>query len=257
MNGRTEYGWERNRQYVPNKRVSMLRLLRWRKMRRTNRRRKSLIAYWWAPFLICSIVGAGLFGAYWGLPKSGPKNVRYPLNPTLRVVYTTQEVLNTLVKEENVRRLSMALNDDDIGISLHGTLPEPPQRAYLALPLPNFYAVETAAERTSPATLLPPMAPVKQVVTAPEVVVCTRDEALTACDFQATFPEVPADVAELSAKFFVRLNESGRVIEVLRLAPGGKESAWMRQLRTALLDGRGTGAAQGMLRIHREPKVSQ
>ena len=380
MSPNDERLWERSRQYVPNKRVSMLRLLRWRKMRRTKRNRKSLLAYWWAPVAVTLTMAAGIFFAAMGLPEGNLREGESLPEPGLYVVYTTQEMMTRLVRAENVRRIALALNDDEVGISLKAILPEPPlyraqtleSQDYYALPvsekhlsvegflppmaeevmaypaqyavkwlpdaalsasgfkveLPSpgadvretsagnlregeslpepglyvvyttqemmtrlvraenvrrialalnddevgislkailpepplyraqtlesqdYYALPVSEKHLSVEGFLPPMAEEVMAYPAQYAVKWLPDAALSASGFKVELPSPGADVRETSARFGVRLNAAGHVVDVLRLAPAGRETAWLRQLRMALLKGRGTNAAQGVIRIY-------
>lgn len=250
MSPNDERLWERSRQYVPNKRVSMLRLLRWRKMRRTKRNRKSLLAYWWAPVAVTLTMAAGIFFAAMGLPEGNLREGESLPEPGLYVVYTTQEMMTRLVRAENVRRIALALNDDEVGISLKAVLPEPPLYRAQTVESPDYYALPVSEKRLSAEGFLPPMAEEVMAYPAQCAVKWLPDAALSASGFKVELPLPGADVRETSARFGVRLNASGHVVDVLRLAPAGRETAWLRQLRMALLKGRGTNAAQGVIRIY-------
>lgn len=251
-----DYIWERRRQYVPNKRVSMLRLLRWRKMRRTNRNRKSVFAFWWAPTVAVTVVSVGLFFAYFGLPR-GEVKVMPPLpKPGLYVVSVSQAEVNALVRQENVRRSLMALSDDDVGISLAQVVPEPPVRPLKAIEAPTA-PPEAAPKGFRLDAFLPPMA-AQQAVDVPETSIRSRvDASLRSSAFSVSLPQPPLEEPGASADFGIRLNDAGAVVEVLRFEPIGAETPWLQQLRQALFKGRGTKAAQGLIRIHWNTKAQK
>ena len=71
-------------------------------------------------------------------------------------------------------------------------------------------------------------------------------ETLGKAGFSAT-PEPPPGRGK--AVFWVGLDDKGCAETVLRLAPSGVETAPLRALRTALLAGRGQGAAQGTVTV--------
>ena len=246
--------WERRRQYVPNKRVSMLRLVRWRKMRRTNRRRKSMVAYWWAPLLACLVVGGGLFGAYCGLPRGMERQEHVFPAPGLHVVYVTQEQLNAVMREETIRRIAHALSDEDVGISLVQALPEPQKRPLKPIVIPMIPTQSQHNLKDSTRYLPPAWRTEEQPAVANVSVWGFADAALRASAYQFTLPQEVENAEGAMADFWIRLNASGYVVEVLRFAPQGAETPWLTTLRKALLAGRGVSAAQGRVRIYWDRK---
>lgn len=251
-----DYIWERSRQFVPNKRVSMLRLLRWRKMRRSNRRRKSVLAYWWAPTVTVAVASVGLFLTFFGLPKGEVALAPTLPKPGLYVVSMSQAEVNALVRQENVRRSSFALSDEDVGISLAQVVPEPPVRPLKTIEVPAM-PVMAIAEAPKVDAFLPPMAAQRVFEEQGPSIETRFDTALRASQFEVTLPLPTAEVQGSAAAFWVRLNDAGAVVEVLRFDPVGVETAWLQLLRRALFKGRGTTAAQGMVRINWNTKVRE
>ncbi|MBQ9694422.1 MAG: hypothetical protein IJV69_06670 [Kiritimatiellae bacterium] len=254
---REDYVWERSRQYVPNKRVSMLRLLRWRKMRRSNRRRKSVLAFWWPPVVTIAIAGVSFFFAFLALPKAKRDTDKRLPRPGIYVVSTSQETLTALMRQENVRRIALALSDDDVGISLEQVLPEPQKRALIPIQSPTVPNAALQSEAFMADAFLPPMATEKNFSANASGVKMHLAPALLASQFEVVLPDLPTGTSASTADFWVTLNAVGAVDEVLRFAPVGEETAWLKALRKALFMGRGNAAAQGLIRIQWETEVRE
>lgn len=247
-----EHVWERSRQYVPNKRVSTLRLGRWRKMRRSNRRRKSHVAYWWGPVLLGTLVVAGLLAVAWRLPHGEPRVWPEPASPSLRVIAVPEATLLRLQRAENMRRQATALSDEEVGISLEPVLPEPAARVpQTVVPVAHRSSAARKID-TSPAAYLPQMHEQQQVRTTGNGIKWTLDAKLKACGFGVAFPLVSAEGAPDEVRFQVTLNDAGSVIEVLRYAPIGPETPWLKTVREALFTGHGKTAGRGEIRIYRK-----
>jgi hypothetical protein len=243
---------ERNRQYVPNKRVSTLRLMRWRKMRRSKRRRKSVIAYWWGPILLAILVSAGLLSVAFKLPRRVEKPAQSLPQPSLQVVYVTEAMVNRLQRNENMRRQAMALSDEEVGISLTPLLPEPAKRTRKEVVTAVVSISDSSEKGVSPDTLLPPMRDTEQVHTFETGVKWVADDALTQSQFKVTFSPLSTEDSTDYACFQVQLNDAGHVVEVLRFEPTGSETAWVKHVRESLLMGLGKSAAMGVIRIYRK-----
>ena len=243
---------ERNRQYVPNKRVSTLRLMRWRKMRRSKRRRKSVIAYWWGPTLLAVLVSAGLLSVAFKLPSRVKKPLQSLPQPSLQVIYVTEATVNRLQRDENVRRQAMALSDEEVGISLTPLLPEPVKRVRKGVASAVVSAPDSSEMEITPDRLLPPMRDAEQVHTFEKGVKWVADEALMQSKFKVTFSSLSEEDTAEYACFQVQLNDTGHVVEVLRFEPMGPETPWVKHVRESLLMGLGKSAATGVIRVYRK-----
>lgn len=217
------------------------------------RRRRSpvwrALLFWWAPALVFAMAGAALLLAIVGFslfrPGVGAPG-RYVLPQAgLHLVHATAAQVGEVLRMGNARRLLGALSDADIGISLKLPLPEP--RAMAFAPLDPLPPIDT--RRHSPARTLPlPLAWEWKTDVARhdnhfEVRIA---DALEKAGFSAT-PKPPPGRGK--AVFWVGLDGKGCAETVLRLAPSGVETAPLRALRTALLAGRGQGAAQGTVTV--------
>ncbi len=251
-----EHFWERSRQFVPNKRESMLRLIRWQKLRKSNRKRKSAFSFWWGAVLICVLVAAGFAEtavtlSYKHVPVS-------PLpEPGLYLVQMTAEEVARLQRAENVRRQAAALSDADVGISLDAVLPEPLMR----LDQPESFAMvalaPTEAEPRAADAYLPASYEVGAVRPIGQGIEWSVNDALKACTFTVALPYFQGPPQFEEARFRVVLNNTGHVIEVLRFEPAGVETTQLRQVREALMKGHGTGPASGEIRVFWKTRVKR
>lgn len=245
----------RKRSYVPNTRVSRLRLRRLRRGRLEELHRKSLIAYWWAPFLVCVVPLAGIFAV--AFPSFRPQSSVHKALPPPGIywVSVSAERVQELVKAETVRRRARALGDEDVGISLATTLPEPAPRERQTV-VSDLSAISFAVTSETPSIdFLPPSYREQVVLLESDTLQVRMDEALSSCAFQVRLPSLESGASDEPLIFRVRLNAHGATEEVLRLSPNGKETPWMRAVRQAVSAGRGEGAAEGILSVCRKIEV--
>lgn len=217
---------------------------------RAQRRRRSpawrALLFWWAPALIVAVAALALaqaVAAFVGRPGAGPA-ARYALpRPSLGLVAATAAQAEELRRLGNVRRLAGALGDADIGISLAPRLPEPdplPLGPLGALPRPR------AAGRGVGAAALPPAAEALAAAPAPREARVRPSAALAEAGFRA---RLPRPEGRGRCVFWVELDAAGRVATAARFEPAGAETPALRQVRDALLAGRGRGAAQGFVTV--------
>lgn len=248
--------WERTRQFVPNKRESSLRLTRWRKLRRSNRRRKSVLSFWWGPLLICALAGCGFVAVACKLSNQ-PNFEVYQPEASLYVVHVTEEQIEKLYQAENVRSQAMSLSDEDVGISLDAILPEPQERQAIRMVPMNLQAERPPLYVLPVDAYLPKMREHTPEYTGEAEILWVADSALRASRFAVTLPYFADDEGLGEVRFAVELNEAGHVVEALRFAPAGAETERLRQLREAILKGRGRQAARGEVRIFWKTRIKK
>lgn len=251
-----KYLWERTRQFVPNKRESSLRLTRWRKLRRSNRRRKSVLSFWWGPLLLCALMVCGFVAVAFKRSQQPAIEVYQP-EASLHMVYVTEAQIEKIYQVENVHNQAMALSDEDVGISLDAILPEPQMRQPQRME-PMLLQVEKSPPHTlSVDAYLPKMREHTPEYTGEAEILWSADAALRASRFAVTLPYFADDEGLGEVRFAVALNETGHVIEALRFAPAGAETVRLRQLREAILKGRGRQAARGEVRIFWKTRIKK
>lgn len=251
-----EHFWERSRQFVPNKRESMLRLIRWQKLRKSNRKRKSAFAFWWGPALICGLLVAGF--AETAMTLSYKHVVMSPLpDPGLYVVQMTAAEVERLQRAENVRRQASALSDADVGISLDAVLPEPLMWSEQPMSFTRGASATSAVDSRAADSYLPASYEVGSAYPIGQGMEWSANAALKACTFTVALPYFQERPQFDEARFRVVLNNTGHVIEVLRFEPAGAETTQLRQVREALLKGHGTGPASGEIRVFWKTRVKR
>lgn len=201
------------------------------------RRRRSpvrrALAYWWGAVAI-GAVAALLFGAMaFDFPTRRPvRQTRPRRRPGLCLVLAT------------------ALSDREIGISLAPRLPEPIPRT--PPPLPPFPKTALAARDEGAGGKLLPAFMGAAERQAPERATPLRARfaaTLSAVGFRVEVWPAPRKESMGMARFWLSLDAEGRPETVLRLAPKGAESDWLRTLRTALFAGCGEASAQGIVTV--------
>lgn len=219
------------------------------------RRRRSpvrrALAYWWGAVAI-GAVAALLFGAMaFDFPTRRPvRQTRPRRRPGLCLVLATAEEVSGVVRTGNARRLATALSDREIGISLAPRLPEPIPRT--PPPLPPFPETTLAARDEGAGGKLLPAFMGAAERQAPERATPLRARfaaTLSAVGFRVEVWPAPRKESMGMARFWLSLDAEGRPETVLRLAPKGAESDWLRTLRTALFAGRGEASAQGIVTV--------
>jgi hypothetical protein len=251
-----EHLWERSRQFVPNKRESMLRLIRWRKLRKSNRKRKSAFSFWWGPVLICGLSFAGFIATAVKLSYKHPAVIPLP-EAGLYMVHATAKVVEQLQRVENVRRQALALSDAEVGISLDAELPDPLAHVGKAVAFDAEIAPEPEVYDRGTDAYLPQMYTPRVGLPCGMSLVFVADAALTERAFTATLPYFQDQPQFEEARFQVVLNETGHVIEILRFAPAGAETTQLRQVREALLKGYGNGPASGEIRVFWKTRIKR
>lgn len=176
-----------------------------------------------------------------------------PVEDALRIYYIPRPAMEEIKRMGNVRRRPKEMRDEEVGLSLAPVLPEPK-------PLPQVHfaplvgkVAETAPE---PLRILPQMT--RQTVLAPTRLRFSPDEPLVAVDFRPAVGDLPmmGDRAGV-AEFWVTLRADGWPESVLRLAPRGEETPWLRALRTRLNGTRGQRAAAGRVKVIWTPEESK
>lgn len=221
------------------------------------RRRRSPVrrafSYWWGTGLLLLLTFAvmGPLTARvlttMGAPEA-PEH--YQLQPAgLRLVQVPAEAIAKAVRQGSVKRQTAALDDAEIGLSLAAKAPEPAVMPVAPLSPMPFSKGETR-EVTSVVEFLPEADVGQEVDVADSSPVVVRmDAALEKAGFTLrSLPKPPAG-SRGWVIFRVELDANGNAETVLREAPGGEETAWLRELRMTLAFGKGTRACRGFCHI--------
>lgn len=224
------------------------------------RRRRSpvrrALTYWWGAAVI-GVAAALMFGAVafdfvaWR-PRAAARDLP---RAGLCLLSATAAEVSGVVRSGNARRLAAALSDRDIGISLAPGLPEPSSR--VLPPLPPLPSPAVGREKGEGCVAFLPAfmgeAGAGQGNGA-EPLRVWASPALSAAGFRVGAWPAPDGMASGAARFWLSLDAEGLPETVLRLAPKGEESDWLRALRTALFAGRGKERAQGTVTVAWEAK---
>lgn len=212
--------------------------------------------YWWSTAVIGASAILLLGEVALGFATRRPSNATRALpRAGLGFIIATAEEVSGIVRTGNARRLSTALSDADIGISLAPNLPEPSRREPSPLsPLPEPTLEATAEHGQVAVALLPSFTDSiggKSKEASRDPVIRTRmDAGLVSAGFAVkTWPAVPIGKEDGAARFWLTLDAEGRPETVLRLSPKGAEDVWFRQLRMALAAGRGDREASGIVTV--------
>lgn len=205
------------------------------------------ILFWWGTVILLAVAGClvGLLFLLRTVHRPGRRSeVRWDLPPSsLCLIYASDAEVAEALRMGNARRSARAMSDADIGISFEMSLPEPEALTLKPLsPLPTE-AVAFGQGVCALATL-PPMYQEPAVRDVPPAIVRAAN-TLTAAGYEPKIRFNPEPNTRGTATFYVRLDETGRVLHVLRLSPVGEETPWLNQLRKILLRTRGTAAATG------------
>ncbi len=223
-------------------------------LRKQSRTRQAIL-YWWGPFVIASLIlgllGLTLFqrGMPWQRTEAPLYNRGgvYLQVASLRLVSATSDEIAEIVRVGNVRRRVDALTDEDVGISLQTPSVAPiPLGWGITPPMRMYYQVVPKRGGRS----FPPLTVTEEPVQIPFAVRC--DETLEAVAYVpkiASQTRLNVEPKHGRARFDVTLDEQGIPTTVLRIVPTGEETAYLRQLRMALEQTRGEGAAVGCVRI--------
>lgn len=208
------------------------------------------ILYWWGTVVLLSVTAVviGLLFALRHLvrPGNGPAEKWRLPQPGLRLIYASESAVAEALRMGNARRSAHAMRDADIGISFDMVLPEPePLKLNPLPPLPVSALAEPVEE--TPIAKLPALYSAS-AGTLDALSLRTAGE-LTAAGYAPRIRPAPPPNDRGTATFFVRLDETGRPLHVLRLSPSGGETDWLRTLRITLTRTRGTAAAFGQVTI--------
>lgn len=220
------------------------------------RRRRSpvhrAILFWWGTVLLLTAT-AILFGLIFALrnlgrPGEGAAS-RWLLPPAgLQLIYASEAEVAEALRMGNARRSARAMSDADIGISFAMRLPEPERLKLKPLPpLPESLRVLRPARPA--AANLPPLAGTPAQPAGAETVTLRTERTLTEAGYAPQIRQQPEKDERGSAVFSVYLDDSGRALHVFRLSPAGDETPWLKAVRLALLQTRGTAAASGRVTI--------
>ena len=176
-----------------------------------------------------------------------------PAEAALRIYYIPRPAMEEIKRMGNVRRRPKEMSDEEVGLSLAPVLPEPKP-----LPQVRFAPLmgEVAEKEAVPLCVLPQM-------NRPVVLEATRlrfspDAPLVNVDFRPSVSKLSGMVDRAGvAEFWVTLRADGWPESVLRLAPRGEETPWLRTLRTCLNGTRGQRAAAGRVKVIWTPEKSK
>ncbi len=223
------------------------------------RRRRSPIrrafTFWWSTGLLVGVTLLFLakLTLNFTFDTLGQRNAAdYQLpRPSLRLVHASMQEVEDRLRMGNARRSAIAMQDSEIGISLETKLPTPPPFSGTPLPPLEGYAAGPGTTTLPDFRYLPPL-----TTSSPKAASCLTSVRLTdtlegaGFTFEAQLPSPPPGEPAGRADFWVTLNEEGRVITVLRLAPTGEETAWLRTLRVFITGGKALRAAHGPLTLY-------
>lgn len=208
------------------------------------------VLYWWGPLLLFAVTAALLVGplvrAFDRENRVGVGFGRAFLPPSgLRLVRASEADVAEVIRAGNVKRLAVALSDEDVGISM-----DPPVAAPRTLPrLPLVEPRKPTAQTGNlpyaafiPKATEPAVGPVGTTGGLSLRMDGSLDRVAFATDALGNDVQ-PAEV--LNALFEVALDGDGRVMAVFRIRPAGEETETLRRLRRLLEHGRGNGAASG------------
>lgn len=205
------------------------------------------ILFWWGTVLLLALAGClvGLLLLLRTIRRPGwGSEARWDLpHSSLCLIYASDAEVAEALRMGNARRSARAMSDADIGISFEMPLPEPSALTFKPLP-PLPTALVTPERDACALATLPPMHNGDVKLDPPPVIVRTAS-TLTAAGYAPKMLFNPEPDTRGTATFYVRLDETGRVLHVLRLSPTGEETPWLTQLRKILLRTRGTAAATG------------
>ncbi len=224
-----------------------------RRRRRSPLRRAFL--FWWSAGLLTGIILLFLakLTLYSLLSPIGRRPVaEYQVPPPgLRLLSIPAEVVEERLRMGKVRRAAIAMQDDEIGISLALKLPEPAPLKVSPLPPLALPDHATRPETTITYHYLPPLTePVAAVPTVHTMVRPSRALTEAGLTFKEKLPSPPPGVVSGRADFRLKANDDGRIEFALRTAPKGEETAWLRTLRTFLISGTTEGATEGTITLY-------